>query len=115
MISKKYIIAGKKETYYKYCKQYPLVKQSLIYVRKKEDLESITSWDIIVLLQGWFARKWAVEYVSDIMENNPGFVIEEQDGHFGEEKRKEILEKINSKRKDLKSDRIPSRFDLLDI
>lgn len=68
------------------------------------NLNSISEEDIIVLLYGWWAKNWAMGFLKDVLELYPAINFEYLDGPFGEEKRK-----------NLKSESISNRYDILDL
>ena len=99
----RYIIAGKRESVDKYLKKYPLEDgEEIKYCSRSNHLDNIGLNDVLILLPGWFSKSWAKNDVQKIIEI--GLFIEYHDGKIGE-----------SERKNLKSDSINSRFDLLDL
>jgi len=103
----RYVIAGKKETFNKYCKNNGLKDESLYIsggIVKELYSRLISKDDIIVLLHGWFAKSWAKKFIEDVKIIYPTIKFEYHDGKIGE-----------SERKNLKSDSVLSRFDLLDL
>jgi hypothetical protein len=107
----KYIFAGKKETYNGYIsKNVPKSKTTgeyeSIYIRNRQDaqkmLNDIDNKDIVILLPGWWARVWTKNIIKEV--EDMGMSFEYMDGKFGEEERK-----------NLKSETIYSRLDMLDI
>ena len=102
----RFVIAGKKETYKKYIKDNSLSIEDCFYISSKLQSESyiFTENDIIVLLPGWFAKSWAKDFLEETKQSYPSIVIEYLDGKIGE-----------SERKNLQSESINSRFDILDF
>ena len=111
----KYIIAGKTGTVEKFIRERSktyfsskegrkLVGEKLINCRTKKIFYRLEENDTIILLQGWWGRSWAEEALKLAIVNYPQIKFEYHDGVFGEEKRKA-----------LKSDRILSRFEILDF
>ena len=101
----RFVIAGKKETYKKYIKDNSLSIEDCFYISSKLQSESyiFTENDIIVLLPGWFAKNLSPNFLQTI-QSYPSIVIEYLDGKIGE-----------SERKNLQSESINSRFDILDF
>jgi hypothetical protein len=111
----KYIIAGnsvtankfvseRAKTYFASKEGRKLIGEKLINCRTKKIFHRIEENDTIILLQGWWGRSWAKEAIKLALANYPQMKFEYHDGVFGE-----------SERKTLKSDRILSRFEILDF
>jgi len=110
----KYVIAGKTETVIKFIQERPamyiseegreMIGEKLVNCRTKKDIYRLKENDTIILLQGWWGRSWAKEAIKDAVANYPQIKFEYHDGKFGE-----------SERKTLKSDKIHSRFEILDF
>jgi len=61
----KYVISGKKETFQLYAKSNNLkIETEVKYANTREIFNKITDIDTIVLLQGWWGRRWAKDAVS---------------------------------------------------
>jgi len=111
----KYIIAGKTETVNRFIKNRSstyfsspegrkLIGEKLIDCRTKKIFYRIEENDTIILLAGWWGRSWAKEAIKLAIVNYSQIKFEYHDGTFGE-----------NERKTLKSDKILSRFEILDI
>jgi hypothetical protein len=103
----KYVIAGKKDTYNKYVKNNngkQGTSDGCFYLSNEKFVNRITKDDTIVLLKGWFAKKWAKQFIKDIKQLYPFLAFEYEDGVFGEKERN-----------DLQSEGIKSRFEILDL
>jgi len=100
----KYIISGKSDSFYIYRSAHKKEASQLRHARTKERFEEITEEDTIVLLSGWWARSWAADALKEVVKTYPTIAFEFLDGPFGEKERKK-----------LQSERISSRFDILDL
>ena len=100
----KYIISGKSDSFYIYRDAHKKEANQLRHARTKKRFEEITEEDTIVLLSGWWARSWAADALKEVVKAYPTIGFEFLDGPFGE-----------GERKKLHSDRISSRFDILDL
>lgn len=110
----KYVIAGKKETFTEYYENhwaeqdpdYPNFTKhpDVVYANTLKMFNTIDANDTIVLLQGWWGRSWAKEAIKDIKIKYPNIKFEYLDGKFGEEQRKDLI-----------SERVHDRFELLDL
>lgn len=101
----RYVIAGKSESFWVYTKEKKFSPGVQVKnARTKKIFSEITENDIIVLLYGWWAKEWAKEAIKEVMRTYPSISMECLDGPFGEKERK-----------DLKSETISNRFDLLDL
>ena len=102
-----YLIAGKTQTIYDYLNKlgHFYMDGSKAIISSKKIFDEIVSGDTIVLLPGWWAKEWAKEPLSRIINDEElGVHVRFADGQFGEEARN-----------NLKSDNIDSRFDILDL
>jgi len=100
----KFILCGKSDSFYIYCKKNKSEANQLRHARTRERFDQITEDDTIVLLSGWWARSWAKDALKDTKKIYPHIKFEYLDGPFG------LLE-----RKSLQSDTISNRFDILDL
>ena len=100
----KYVISGKSDSFYIYRKNHKDESKNLRHARTKQRFDEIQEEDTIVLLSGWWGRSWAKESIKDAIKLYPSITFEYLDGPFGE-----------SERKDLKSENISNRFDILDL
>ena len=100
----RYVIAGKKTTFNEYLKDYNYSDLNAIYCRSNVFVDKLTRYDVIVLLPGWFAKSWAKDCLKEIEVLFPTILFDYVDGKIGEKERK-----------CLKSERIYSRFDILDL
>ena len=100
----RHVIAGKSDSYYLYLKEYKYSKSDARYMRSMPGLVSIAEDDTIVLLYGWWSKSWAKDFLREIAQVFPALNYELLDGPFGE-----------AQRKDLQSENISSRYDILDI
>ena len=111
----KYIIAGNSGTVNKFIEKRPstyfstkegkyLIGEKLVNCWNEKIFYKIEENDTIILLKGWFAKSWAKEALKVALANYPNIKFEYYDGVFGEKERK-----------DLKSDRIHDRFEILDF
>ena len=99
----KYVIAGKSESFRNYTKFYDYIEgKDVIYAKTSKLFNQITEEDVIVLLPGWWAKRWAEKAVERAKKRHVPFIY--LDGEFGAEHRKS-----------LKSDNIKSRFEILDL
>jgi len=101
----RYVISGKSDSYWTYLRKnkYSTGKEAT-HARTLDKFNEVMEKDTIVLLYGWWGKSWARQAVRDIVKAYPNIEFECLDGHFGE-----------SERNKLKSDRISSRFDILDL
>lgn len=101
-----FIIAGRKTSIDKYLRENPLQREEIWKrCRKKEDIDTVTVSDKIILLKGWWQYDSAlVSKIKFISEYFPG-IIEFFDGEFGKEWRE----------KHWKSEEFYDRFDILDL
>lgn len=101
----RYVISGKSDSYWAYLKKnkYSTGKDAR-HARTLDKFNKITEDDTIVLLFGWWARDWAKDALKGIVKAYPDIKFEYLDGIFGE-----------YERKTLKSGKISSRFDILDL
>lgn len=103
-----YLISGKSETCLDYARRH-VKKNVYCQILTRKGVQNIKNKSKVILLPGWWMREWFVDYYKDIIEDNVKditFVCE--DGHGG----KEFRDKIN---KELKSDSIKDRFEIIDI
>lgn len=101
----KYVIAGKSDSYLLFLKTTNAKQSDVKNCRKESDLSEVKDDDTIILLHGWWGKKWAVEKIKFLQREVPTIQFIYRDGPFGEEFRK----------KGLKSETIHSRFELLDF
>ncbi len=110
---KKYVLAGKKETFSKYYKEHWNEEAknilsnkgpNIYYANALQILNTIEEDDTIVLLHGWWGRSWAKDAINAITKKYPKIKFEYLDGEFGEKERKDLI-----------SERVHDRFELLDL
>jgi hypothetical protein len=106
----RYVLAGKKDTYKKYLKDNNYTdNRDALYV-SRENFKNLNTGsmiegdDTIVLLPGWFAKSDSKTFIKEVQKLYPSISFEYMDGKIGEKERKS-----------LQSDRIYSRFDILDL
>lgn len=100
----RYIISGNRKSVPDYLAKEPLNNgEKIMYCSKSLDFSDIGSGDSIVLLKGWWGKKWAVNMINEIKLNFPKIDIKFFDGDFGQEFRKDNIDQ-NKK---------TSQFDLL--
>ena len=105
-------IAGKKQTFLKYAKDNGYLDQTgkskadlITYAQSKKFVNFLKPNDKIILLSAWFAKSWAMDIVKEVSILQPTVIFEFLDGLIGEKERK----------KDLQSESISNRFDILDL
>lgn len=100
-----YVIAGKTSTIQdRIADGVDYMQNDSVVISIPSVFDRIKKDDTIVLLPGWWAKEWAKPAMADIMEKWPDINIIHAAGIFGEEAIK-----------NLKSDKIESRFDILDL
>ena len=105
----KYLVAGKSETCLEYARKHIDNKKCYCQILTRKTISNIKEKSQIILLPGWWMREWFADYYKGSIETESDdveFVFE--DGHSGKEIRDKIL-------KELKSDSIKDRFEILDI
>ncbi len=101
----KYVISGKSDSFWLYVKKHHCkLGKDVRHARTLKVFDKITKEDTIVLLYGWWGRSWAKEAIKETLKVYPKINFECLDGPFGD-----------IERKDLKSERISSRFSILDL
>jgi len=102
----RYVISGKSDSFHIYVRNNKLQKGvDAIYVRKREIFDKITDIDTIVLLYGWWGKKWAKEALLNILEIYPCIHIEFLDGMYGAKERLDMTRTKST----------VTRFDLIDF
>ena len=108
MSKKKYLIAGKSDTCLDYARK-KIDKKYYCQILNRKNISSIDSNSQIILLPGWWMREWFVDYYKDLVSSDSvDFDLIFEDGHAGQEFRDKMV-------KNLKSDSIKDRFEILDI
>lgn len=100
----KYIICGKSDSFYIYRKKNKSEASQMCHARTKKKFDKITEDDTIVLLNAWWARRWAKDALKEVKILYPAIKFEYLDGPFGENERKTLI-----------SESIQDRFDILDL
>ena len=74
------------------------------FVRSLRNISLVTEDDTILLLPGWFAKSWAAQFIHEVKILYPNIIFDYRDLKVGEIERNK-----------LQSERISSRFDILDL